>query len=494
MVHHLRHVIVIAAALLALLPSIADAGRLPPVPPNRTPPPPPPPPRVDSTMIAPQIKTLQDLSDPVIISILPPQVVDRSALNRRPSQPNLVILGPGGVAPLGPTGFINGMPPRGETRFRVDEFLAFARVELTPQIIARLAAMGFSLLEQHTFGLLGVTVYKFHIDNSSVMVPQAIGTVVAAFPAFWLVQPNYVFVPAQDPAPASRGGATQEGDAAQYIREKFRLIDAHRIARGANVPIAVIDSEIDAAHPDLAGVIAQRLSATGTQERPHSHGTGMAGAIASHQRLIGVAPGARLLAVSAFSTGATTESTTFYIVKGLDWAVKEGARVVNMSFAGPHDPALERAFKAAYDKGVVLIAAAGNAGPRAKPLYPGADPSVIAVTATDADDKLFAGANRGRYIAVAAPGVDILVPAPDAGYQLTTGTSVAAAEVSGVVALLLERNPRLKPADIRRILTGSARRLGQGQRDDNFGSGLVDPLGALSVADPRTAGTPPPRR
>jgi subtilisin family serine protease len=93
----------------------------------------------------------------------------------------------------------------------------------------------------------------------------------------------------------------------------------------------------------------------------------------------------------------------------------------------------------------VLIAAAGNAGTKSPPLYPGADPNVIAVTATDVDDKLFPGANRGRYIAVAAPGVDILVPAPDNSYQLTTGTSVASAEVSGVAALLLERNSQSRP-------------------------------------------------
>jgi hypothetical protein len=104
-------------------------------------------------------------------------------------------------------------------------------------------------------------------------------------------------------------------------------------------------------------------------------------------------------------------------------------------------------------------AAAGNAGPKSPPLYPGADPNVIAVTATDADDKLFNGANRDKYISVAAPGVDILVPAPEGEYQITTGTSVAAAEVSGIVALLLERNPKLTPADIRRILTASAKRL-----------------------------------
>ena len=174
--------------------------------------------------------------------------------------------------------------------------------------------------------------------------------------------------------------------------------------------------------------------------------------------------------------------------------MSQGARIVNMSFAGPHDPSLERALKAAYDKGIVLIAAAGNAGPKSPPLYPGADPNVIAVTATDVDDKLFTGANRGKYVAVAAPGVDILVPAPDGAYQLTTGTSVAAAEVSGIVALLLERNPRLTPADVRRILTASAKRLGAGDRDDNFGSGLVDPLRALQSADPRTVTTTLPRR
>jgi subtilisin family serine protease len=214
----------------------------------------------------------------------------------------------------------------------------------------------------------------------------------------------------------------------------------------------------------------------------------MAGAIASHQRLLGTAPGARLLAVHAFSTtAASAESTTFNILKGVDWSVRQGARIINMSFAGPKDPSFQRVLKLAYDKGIVLIAAAGNAGPKSPPAFPGADPNVIAVTATDVDDKLFAGANRGKYISVAAPGVDILVPAPEGEYQITTGTSVAAAEVSGVVALLLERNPKLRPADIRRILTLSAKRLSPGERDNNFGSGLIDPLKALQLAEPRSA-------
>src|SRR5262249_60254647 len=89
------------------------------------------------------------------------------------------------------------------------------------------------------------------------------------------------------------------------------------------------------------------------------------------------------------------------------------------------------------------------------------------------------GANRGKSISVAAPGVDILVPAAEGEYQITTGTSVAAAEVSGIVALLLERNPKLTPADIRHILTTSAKRLSPGDRDDRFGAGLIDPLPRL---------------
>jgi subtilisin family serine protease len=285
-----------------------------------------------------------------------------------------------------------------------------------------------------------------------------------------------------------------QGDAAQYILEKLKISEIHRVVRGANVSIAVIDSQIDVTHPDLEGAVAQRFDAVGApEEKPHAHGTGMAGAIAAHQRLLGTAPAARLLAVHAFSaSAATAESTTFNILKGINWSVQEGARIINMSFAGPKDPSLERALKGAYDKGIVLVAAAGNAGPKSPPLFPGAVPYVIAVTATDVEDKLFIGANRGKYISVAAPGVDILVPAPESSYQMTTGTSVAAAEVSGIVALLIERNPKLTPADIRRILTASAKRLSSGERDDNFGAGLIDPLKALQLADPRTAAANPP--
>jgi subtilisin family serine protease len=108
----------------------------------------------------------------------------------------------------------------------------------------------------------------------------------------------------------------REGDAGQYILEKLKLFDVHRALRGNNVSIAVIDSQIDATHPDFDGVVTSSYDATGAEERPHPHGTGMAGAIAAHQRLVGVAPSAHLLAIYAFSASAASpESTTFNILK-----------------------------------------------------------------------------------------------------------------------------------------------------------------------------------
>ena len=264
----------------------------------------------------------------------------------------------------------------------------------------------------------------------------------------------------------------------------------HQLARGRNVSIAVIDSEIDERHPDLQGAIAERFDPSGQPGRPHTHGTGMAGAIVAKSRLLGVAPDASIVAIKAFDDKrASAEATSFQILKGLDYAMQRGVRIINMSFAGPYDVMIERKLREAYDKGIVLVAAAGNAGPKSPPLYPAADPSVIAVTATDYSDKLFAMANRGNHIAIAAPGVDIMVPAPGGTYQLTTGTSVAAAHVSGVIALMLEKRPELTPEDVRAILAGSAKALAAAA-DNETGVGLIDPVQALTY-EPPAAETPP---
>jgi subtilisin family serine protease len=132
-------------------------------------------------------------------------------------------------------------------------------------------------------------------------------------------------------------------------------------------------------------------------------------------------------------------------------------------------------------KGVILIAAAGNNGPKGAPVYPAAYPEVIAVTATDESDQLYGKANRGDYISVAAPGVDIIAPALKGGYGLSSGTSMAAAHVAGVVALLFERDGKLDWTGARTILSSSARKPDSSTATEAFGAGIVDAAGALSA-------------
>ncbi|MES1155091.1 MAG: S8 family serine peptidase, partial [Pseudorhodoplanes sp.] len=275
-----------------------------------------------------------------------------------------------------------------------------------------------------------------------------------------------------------------EGDPAQYTLGKLRLPLAHGLSKGDRVLVAVIDSGVDTTHPEFAGVIADTFDVLDPAEPPHAHGTAIAGAIAAHSRLMGVAPAAKILAIRAFGESrGGGEGTTFNIIKSVDWAMTKGAQIINMSFAGPQDPALSRRLVAARDKGIVLIAAAGNAGAKSPPLYPAADANVIAVTATDSDDNLFNASNRGQHIAIAAPGVDILLPSPGATYQVSSGTSFAAAHVSGIAALILERKRDLKPDAVRKILLSTAKDLGPKGRDIYFGAGLADAYQALTAAE-----------
>jgi subtilisin family serine protease len=407
----------------------------------------------------------------------------------------------------------SGVPPAGERRFISDEVVVQIERQVTRAEVERLTReLGVTIVASHDFDAAGRTLYRFRSaggrDVADVVRRLEQNNVVAA------AQPNYVYtldqaapasatpaprVPkATLPAPSTSQRPTSPplaglppralpaGDPNQYAIAKLHLGDVHHLARGRNVRVALVDSAVDASHPDLAGAISENIDPGGQGLRPHAHGTGMAGAIAAHSRLLGVAPEASVVAIKVFDERTTSaEATSFQILKGLDEAMRRGVKVINMSFAGPYDVMLERKLRQAYAKGIVLVAAAGNAGPDSPPLYPAADPTVIAVTATDASDKPFAMAVRGAHVALAAPGVDILVPSPGGVYQLTTGTSVAAAHVSGAVALMLEKRPDLTPEDVRAILVGSATPVAGLRAGDKVG--LVDPLKALTYEPPETS-------
>jgi subtilisin family serine protease len=341
-------------------------------------------------------------------------------------------------------------------------------------------------LQSQAFPLTNSTFVRWRINDG-----RSVDAVVRELSAGGNVksaQRNNIFRLQQ--SAAAPVAAKAEGDPVQYALGKLRLPEAHALSVGADVTVAVIDSGIDAAHPELAGTIAGSFDALNSKDGPHAHGTGIAGVIAAHGRLLGTAPSARLLAIRAFGAqGSSAEGTTFTVLRSLDYAVADNARVINMSFAGPRDAAMERGLAAVAAKGILLVAAAGNAGAKSPPLYPAADRNVIAVTATDQSDKLFPAANRGRHIAVAAPGVDIMSAAPEGRYQMASGTSLAAAYVSGLAALMISRRPDISAADIREALTATARDLGPKGHDDEFGAGEVDAFAAVSAVAPAPLAT-----
>ncbi len=376
----------------------------------------------------------------------------------------------------------SGVPPANEQRYVPNEVVVELSGNASNQLTNALARRHrLALLQSVQFQLGGTTLTRWRITDR-----RSVPTVVRGLEGDTSVisaQPNFKFA-LQD------GGAAvpTEGDPAQYILQKMHLPQAHELAKGDRVLVAVIDSGVDVTHPDLAGDIAGTFDAVGNGYKAHSHGTAIAGAIAAHGRLMGAAPAAQILAVRAFSGSDSDDGTSFAIMSGLDWAVSHHARIVNMSFAGPPDPGIARSLAAAHGQGVTLVAAAGNKGAKSPPLYPAADPNVIAVTSTDASDQLPVFANRGRYVAVAAPGVDLMLLAPNGTLQFSSGTSFSAAYVTGTAALMLERKPDLGPDALRQDLSATAHRLppSPADKDGQSGAGLVDAYQALLSL------TPPP--
>lgn len=357
-----------------------------------------------------------------------------------------------------------------------DEVLCEIRGNVSSAAVERIArGYGLARISSQRIGLTDSTLYRWRIVNRRPV--NAVVTTLRADPRIASAQPNYVF--------RLQGAATGGLATAQYAVPKLHLDEAHKLATGAAVPIAVIDSGVDPAHPELAGALSGSVNLLDSEGKPHAHGTAVAGIIGARGLLTGAAPQARILAIRAFSGDAAkpgAAGTTAHVLRALEVARERGARIVNLSFSGPHDPLIARALLAGRQRGTIFVAAAGNGGPQAGPSFPAADANVIAVTATDAQDRLYPAANRGTYVTLAAPGVDILAPAPAGAYQFQSGTSMAAAYVSSLAALLIERNPGLTPEDVRTILTRTARDLGPAGPDPEFGAGRTDALAGVKAA------------
>jgi subtilisin family serine protease len=216
----------------------------------------------------------------------------------------------------------------------------------------------------------------------------------------------------------------------------WHLDEVHQSLTGRGVRVAVIDSGVQADHPDLAGQLAERIDVTGRADAAELHGTAVAGVIAAradnHVGIAGVAPHARLVALRACweASAADTVCSSLSLALALSAALERHAQVINLSLGGPPDQLVQRLIQAAQARGVVVVAARNGAAPGGG--FPAALPGVVAVA-----DK--APVTAGALV---APGTDILSTLPVSRWGIVSGSSYAAAHVSGLAALAIEARSR----------------------------------------------------
>ncbi|WP_406252197.1 type VII secretion-associated serine protease mycosin [Streptomyces atratus] len=304
------------------------------------------------------------------------------------------------------------------------------------------------------------------------------------------------------PAAPARADAIRDQ---QWGLQAIHTAKAWQTTKGRGITVAVVDTGVDGSLPDLAGQVlpGKDMIGFGARRGDRSwarHGTAMAGIIAGHGHgagrddgVLGIAPEAKILPVRVIleasdpARAKARESRGTALADGIRWAADHGADVINLSLGDDSksahpEPGEDAAIQYALKKGAVVVASAGNGGEKGDHIsYPAAYPGVIAVAAVDRYGTHAAFSTRRWYATVSAPGVDIVVAAPDHQYYVEWGTSAASAFVSGAVALVRAAHPELTPAQIKKLLTDTARSAPASGRDDARGYGIVDPAAAIEA-------------
>jgi type VII secretion-associated serine protease mycosin len=294
--------------------------------------------------------------------------------------------------------------------------------------------------------------------------------------------------------------------AQEWALDALHTQQAWQTTKGKGITVAVLDTGVEADHPDLVGNVlaAKDMVGFGATEGDRAwarHGTAMASIIAGHGHgygdgdgVLGIAPEARILPVRVILEDDDPQRTKARntrgnaLAEGIRWAADHGADVINLSLgddsASAHpEPAEDEAVQYALKKGVVVVASAGNGGDKGDHIsYPAAYPGVIVATAVDRYGTRSSFSTRRWYATVSAPGEDVVIADPDHKYYQGWGTSAASAFVSGAVALVKAAHPGLAPAQIKKLLEDTARNAPAGGRDDSRGFGFIDPAAAIKAA------------
>jgi subtilisin family serine protease len=249
------------------------------------------------------------------------------------------------------------------------------------------------------------------------------------------------------------------------------------LSKQSDLSIGIIDTAVYANHPVLKGAwIEQKTFHKSGGGAPADHGTAVVSVLADNRD--GLLPNSRLYVAGVFGVARQGDpvSSVVELATAIDWLVERNVAVINMSLAGPPNALLEAAVERAQSRGHAIVAAVGNAGPNAQPLFPAAYPGVVGVTATDVRKQIFRRALQGAQVDFAAPGVAVRAANGNGqGESLYSGTSFATPYVAAHVAINLKRPNASLAASAIKTLVMLAKDLGTPGRDDTFGYGLIEP-------------------
>jgi len=255
------------------------------------------------------------------------------------------------------------------------------------------------------------------------------------------------------------------------------------------VTVAVVDSGVQANHPDLVGRVLAGYDFVNNDSDPaddNGHGTAVAGVAAARGNDgIGVAGAAWNVAILPVKTMNSSGSGSYSaIANGINYSADRGAKIINLSLGGTTSSStLQNAVSYAWNKGSVLVAAAGNNGNNIT-VYPAAYPNVVAVSATTSSDTLASFSSYGSFVDLSAPGQDLTTTWIGSSYVTISGTSFSSPLTAGVAALALSRNPALSNSQISSLLTGNTDDLGAVGYDTFFGSGRLNAAKVVAAAAP----------
>ena len=342
-----------------------------------------------------------------------------------------------------------------------DEWLIMTD-ELTLQ---ELIAQGYVIGSVESLAGLGYVLGTVKAPGS--FAPDSLSAVQVVDDPQVIVDLNHVYLP-QTRAPGHRS-------ANRVIHQQRSLKSSGDHPKGWT-KIGMIDSSIDTGHSVFVhSTINEQAFTPREGGKSLQHGTAIASLLVGQsEQFTGLSPGSHLYNGVVFATDEQGRefSTTAAIVRAINWLATNGVRLINMSLAGPDNGILRQAIKSACNRGIVVVTAAGNAGPASKPLFPAAYDCTLAVTAVDTDGRAYHRANQGNYIDYALPGVDIRHATENDSFSESSGTSFAAAQLTGLIASELPQTA-LTVEEVKTRLNYRATDIGEAGRDPVYGQGVI---------------------